>query len=360
MAVGSNHGSKKGENVNKHLALYTVAFVTLTVLLVRSVSVNAADDPRKDTATDLELICLTEQPAIVEGESATLKAWVSTLDGRSVTTPIKFEWEVNAGRIRSQAAATQWDLSTEKVEEVRDVTATVKVRQFSGSELRCEVKVFIGKKEATIRDRGTLRDDNLLSARRFLLPNDIEEPGYGLYSYLLFSAPPKDTEERARYLKTIEAYLRVLQDDVRLRRHVLRIKLNATYLPIEKLPAPGKSDAERAVNILAVYDYANAQRLLRKVEQAHQQGPYLLSVRKPMSEAVESTYLWVDLTGVVPELASQWMQDFVHLAAQQRSWSEVSLNRLRRNIRNLIGVGGKATLDVMKGLEKLIQFQAKG
>ena len=79
---------------------------------------------------------------------------------------------------------------------MRKVIATVKATRPGRSELRCAVEVFIGKKEAATPDRGPIRGESLLSARRYLLPGEVEAPGYGLYSYLLFSAPPKDAEER--------------------------------------------------------------------------------------------------------------------------------------------------------------------
>lgn len=362
--MGPSPGSKKGKNVNKQSALFTAGVATLAAaLLVHAVPVNAADDPSKDAATNVELICLTEQPAIVEGESATLRVWASTLEGGPITTPIKFEWEVNAGHIEAQAAATKWDLSTVKVAPklVRKVIATVKATQAGRSELRCAVEVFIGKKETTTPDRGTIRGEELISARGFLLPGEVEAPGYGLYSYLLFSAPPKDAEERARYLKTIEACLLVLQDvDDYLGRHVPPSKLNATYIPLKKVPDPGKSDTEWAENVLAVYDYTAAQILLSRVQQAHHQGPYLLSVLPPLSEPGKPAHLWDDLTDLVPELAWDRIKLFTYLAAQQRSWSEDSLQRFGLKLRNLIAVGGKVTPEVMKGLEKAIQFKPKG
>ena len=266
--------------MNKQSDLFGAAAVTLTALLVHSAAVHAADLATKEAASNVELICLTEQPAVVEGETVTLQAWASTPDGQPISTPISFVWEVDAGRIEAQAAVTKWDLSTVKVEPQtgrRKVIAIVKASQPGQSEMRCTVEVLIGRKEVRVPNRGTLGDDqSLLSARHFLLPGKLEAPGYGLYSYVLFSAPPKDAEEKARYLKTIEASLLVLQDvDDYLNRHVRPKSLNVTYIPLREAPNPGKSNVEWATNVLAVYDYATAQILLSRVRQAHQDGPYL-------------------------------------------------------------------------------------
>ena len=356
--MGPNIRRKKGENVNSRSALFTAGVIVLAALLAPAVPVHAADHPEKNAATGVEIICLTA-PFIWAGESATLQALAITFDGRPITTPIKFEWEVSAGRIKAQAAVAEWDLSTVKdvVPFGRKVLATVKATQPGRSELRCKVEVFV-------RPHGVSHlasPLSVISARRFLLPGKEEEPGYGLYSYLLFSAPPKNADERARYLKTIEAYLWVLEDvDYYLGANVPRSTLNATYIPLKKWPDPVKGVDRMpalAENVLAVYDYATSQILLSRVQQAHHQGPYLLSVLQPLSEPGKPAYLWEDLTGVAPELAWNWVKFFTYLAAQERSWSESSLQRFGLKLRNVVAVGGKVTPDVLKGLEKAIQFK---
>jgi hypothetical protein len=308
-----------------------------------------------------DLICFTERPAIIAGESISLQAWASTSDGRPITTPIKFEWDVDAGRTESQGASAKWDLSAVKVgpETVRKVTATVKATQPGQSEVSCTVVVFIGKRDTLEPDRGTIQGD-LISARHYLLPGGTAAPGFGLYSYLLFSAPPKNGEETARYLKTIEACLFVLEDvDEYLRRHVRPRDLNITYIPLKKVADVGKSNSEWAVNILATYDYATARILLNNVQQNHEQGPYLVSVLQPLANPGTTAYLWENLAGVVPELAWDWVRFFTYLAAQQRNWSEESLQRFGLTLRNLIAVGGKVTPDVLDAVQKAIQFTSK-
>jgi hypothetical protein len=282
-----------------------MAFAPLVQLHV----VDGAIRTNQNTAAGLELICLAEQPAIVEGESVARQAWVSTVDGRHVSRPIAFAWETDAGRIEAQTAATKWDLSSVKVtpESERRAVATVKATDPGRGELSCAVQVVIGQKATALPTRGTVQAESLLSGRHYLLPGDIESPGYGLYSYLLFSSPPRTDEERNRYLKTIEACLPVLQDvDDFLRRHVRRRNLNATYIPLKHVPDPGKSNGDWSGSVLAAYDYAAAQILLARIQQTRQGGPYLVSVLKPLSEPGVSAHLWEDLTGVVPDLAWNW------------------------------------------------------
>jgi hypothetical protein len=83
-----------------------------------------------------------------------------------------------------------------------------------------------------------------------------------------------DNEEKDRYLKTIEAYLLLLQDpDEYLGRHVRPSWLNATYIPLKKRPEPGNSNAEWAANVLAVYDYTAAEILLSHIDKSYLKGP---------------------------------------------------------------------------------------
>ena len=342
-------------------ALLAIGVWCLTVILAQPPYVGAADQAGKNSTNTIEVICLTENPAIVEGEGAILKAWASTPDGQPISRPVIFQWQVTEGRIETQAAEVRWDLSTVRVEPKegrKKLVAIVNATEPSRGEVRCAVEVFIGKREAVIPDRGAIRGESLFSAKRYLLPGESPEPGYGLYSYLLFTAPPRDKEETTRYLKTIEAYLVVLQDvDEYLRRHVRPSWLNATYIPLKKAPDPGKSNTEWAANVLAAYDYTAAQILLGMLDKSYQKGPYLVSALKPLSEADTPTYLFEDFTGVVPELAWDRIRLFTYLAAQERSWSEESFQRFGFKLRNLIAVGGRVAPDTLKGLQRLIELK---
>ena len=348
-------------DVVKRRALTACCVISLALLVQPSV-VDSAVRANQNTNAGLELICLAEQPAIVEGESVALQAWVSTVEGRPVNPPMVFSWDVDAGRIEAQAAATKWDLSSVKVspESERRAVATVKVTTTGSGELSCAVQVFIGQKVAELPKRGTVQAESLLSGRHYLLPGDVESPGYGLYSYLLFSSPPRTGQERDRYLKTIEACLLVLQDvDDFLRRHVRRRNLNATYIPVKHVPTSGKSNSDWAASVLAAYDYASAQILLARIQQTRDGGPYLVSVLKPLSEPGASAHLWEDLTGVVPELAWTWIKLFTYLAAQERSWSEDSLQRFGLRLRNLIAVGSRIPATVLKEISGAIRFRTQ-
>ena len=306
----------------------------------------------------MDVICLTDQPAIVQGESVGLRVWVSTSNGQPIAQPITFEWQVTEGRIQGTGADVRWDLTAvtiEPSEPHKKVVATVTATAPRLGEAQCPVEVFIGKKNVPSQTRGAR-----ISARRFLLPNKTEQPEYGLYSYLLFSAPPQHEEENARYLRVLGACLSVMRDiDEILKRHQPPRELNATYIPVTKVPTSGKSDAEWAEHVLAVYDYATAQILLSKLDTTYQRGPYLISVLKPLSKADSPApvHLFQDFTGVVPDQASNWVKHFMYLAAQQRGWTDQSLRRVNLTMRNLIAVASIVTPEVAGALKTMIQIR---
>ena len=182
-----------------------------------------------------------------------------------------------------------------------------------------------------------------------------------MYSYLLFESPPKDQAERARYLKALEAYLVVLQPMAELERHKRRSQLNITLIPVKRaveLPAdlgePNRA-AQIADEVLAAYDYARAKVLLDDLgKEVNRSGPYLIS-RMPGALDPTTLSLFLDMSHVAPKLIWDWTRAFCWLAAQERSWSDVALQKLALNIRNAIAVAAKNTPDVVDALQQWIR-----
>jgi hypothetical protein len=84
-------------------------------------------------------------------------------------------------------ADVRWELTAviiKPIEPHKKLVATVRATTPSLGEAHCLVEVFIGKGQAPSRG---LR----ISARRFLLPNQTEQPDYGLYSYCSSARPHK-------------------------------------------------------------------------------------------------------------------------------------------------------------------------
>lgn len=222
----------------------------------------------------------------------------------------------------------------------------------------CELQLFVSKPPVAGEPGRSAR----LSGRALLLPPPSSEPkGYGLYSYLLFDTPPKDDLERERYLKSLESYLRILQPIEELERHKRRSELNITLIPVKRnvevpddLSSP-KRASQAAEQVLAAYDYARASVLLANLgKQMGQSGPFLVSMSPRVSNP-GTLFLFFDLSRVTPKLVGDWVRAFSLLAAQERSWSEIELERLALNIRNFLAVAAKTYPEVLGALQQLIQ-----
>lgn len=339
----------------------TVAGLLLIIVSLNPQVALAQTDGRNNA---MEVLCLTERPVIDQGTNTRLQAWAATPDGTPVAQPISFEWQVTAGAVQGTGADVQWTLSGVSIEFGdlhKKVTATVNAVSADGRSVTCAVDVFIGKKEIASSGNGnSATRGGLRSARRYLLPDGKEETDYGLYSYLLFPAPPRTEEEKVRYLKTLESCLHVMQDvEDHIKRHRRPRELNATHIPVISVPKYSEVPTEWAANVLSVYDYTTAQKLLDKLDKTYQRGPYLISVlRKPLSNMTMPVqeHLLQDFTGKVPELVSNVVDLFTYRAAQQRTWSEVTLRAFSLNVRNLIAVAGKVTPEVANALITLVQL----
>lgn len=258
-----------------------------------------------------------------------------------------------------------WNLSSVNImsgELHKKVKADVKATSASLGEATCSVEVFIGKKEQVVPGPPPIdRSGGLRSARRYLLPSEKEESGFGLYSYLLFPVPPGSDDEKARYLKTLESCLRMMQGvEEHLARHRRPSELNATHIPVTKVPKYNKDLEKWAANVLDLYDYATAQKLLDKLDKTYRRGPYLISViKQPLSNGDASipVHLLQDFTGKVPELVSQFVDFFTYRAAQQRAWTDESLQSFRLNVRNIVAVASKVEPGVADAVIKLVSLK---
>ncbi|NOU10211.1 MAG: hypothetical protein HOO98_09370 [Nitrospira sp.] len=333
-----------------------VVSLWLLVTLGYSFTVYAAENVEPDGTNRLELICLAEQPTIVQGQRVELRVWATASDGQPIVPSVIFQWQAEEGHIQNGEGDAEWDLNGVTFETnkwYKKVVATVTATSPSFGNAQCSVEVLIGKE--AFRMRGPL-----ISSRQFLMPTVKEKTGYGLYSYLVFSTPPQHDEEKTRYLKVLEACLSMMRDIEEFRNRQPAAELNATYIPLRKSPMPSTSDSEWAEHVLDAYDYAAAQILLNKLGATYQQGPYLISVQKqPLSTSKKPPplYLFQDFTGVVPDHASNWVKHFIYLAAQQRSWEDQSLRQAHLKMRNLLAVAGIVTPDVVSALKALIQIR---
>jgi hypothetical protein len=188
-----------------------------------------------------------------------------------------------------------------------------------------------------------------------LLAGEPEAPGYGLYSYLLFGSQPTE-EARERCLRAVEAYWGLIPEIASLEQYVKRKELNIAYLPVRTLPGQPPSTA----GVLESYDYARARSLLRYVPGANREGPYILSLLRPVGDSagadVLRPHLFQDLSRVPPPLVATWVREFLNQAAQERFWEERTAESFALRLRATVAVLGVALPEVKKALDTWIAW----
>lgn len=204
------------------------------------------------------------------------------------------------------------------------------------------------------QSRGLSRE----TGRAFLVDTQIEEPGYGLYSYLLFGSPPINDIVRQRYIQAITAYKDIIIDIKDLEKYIPLKELNITYLPID-LPPPSNASAEW---ILEHYNYARAKALLRTLPGSLREGPYIISTLNPLSttQTPPEKYLFQDMTSVVPDVISLWVKEFITQASQEHSWNEETAKQFALRLRSSLALVTEASSKVKKaqktGLKDMIAW----
>lgn len=221
--------------------------------------------------------------------------------------------------------------------------ATVKRDDFRNSTRTCSIQVIIPEPLSVERLRAT---PQYFITRAILLSDRHEEPGYGLYSYVLFSTPPDpdDTTMYERYLKIVEVYLRMMEPLSRFEHEVQPSHLNVTHVPINAMPVDVrledtiKSDTRKAAERLVErYDYARAQLILYRAGLTNRKGPYLLSSLNPLGRYPAARPFFVqDLSNIPPEQAGEWLREFINQTAQERFWEPRALPQLTLKMKAIV------------------------
>jgi hypothetical protein len=164
-------------------------------------------------------------------------------------------------------------------------------------------------------ESGSGQDRELEIGYAFLVGNQAEEKGYGLYSYLLFGSPPTEANKNL-YLKTISACIKMMPNIKRFEEGGFhRRELNVTYIPIHK-PVPTTKDGISPEEVLKNYNYVRARLLLRNLPGVYRNGPYIISTLNPLSshQDLSEGYLLQDLSRIPPtrsDLIYAWVKEFL-------------------------------------------------
>jgi hypothetical protein len=346
---------KKNSSKSGHACLWiAVALAASCLPATRAQSTaqkTAGDQPSGDLA------CTPDAPVAKTGDTISLRVWALPATNKN----FDYKWSVDAGQIEGEGREVHWRLAG-----VRPGTHLVKV-QFAaaGSVQQCAVELMV------VAGDIDLRGGHRATGRAWLLPDQTEDARYGLRSYLLFGAPPSGDEQRDRYLRTIEEYLKFPSSEALEKYYQsanLPLKaLNVTYLPLKSKPSQDTMDSLRSADsarkvaeeLLRRYDYERALVILAELEGEHHQGPYLVSY-PAHAGPIDQPYIFQDLSWVPPEVITLWVHEFLNQAAQERDWSKPKTASFVLKMRTIITVCGSGYEVVQKSVDRLVSYYQGG
>lgn len=181
-------------------------------------------------------------------------------------------------------------------------------------------------------------------SRSYLVQN--EDKGFGLYSYLLFSERPNESN-RSKYLNILKAYYNKIEQVEQQGRYINRDSLNVIYLPLRIKPNRSfyyLTEEKKHEWILKNYDYARARFYLNKVETILGRGPFFISYSKPLNQVSNLTdqYLVQDLSNVHEDVVTLWVVKFLEVSSKPHYWDQKDLKDFAHEIRNKIAIGAEA------------------
>jgi hypothetical protein len=197
-----------------------------------------------------------------------------------------------------------------------------------------------------------------VTGRDFLVKGSAEEPGFGLYSYVLFAGRPTD-ESKPRYLAVIRAWRQEIQDIAGLEgNRYPKNKLNVAYMPVRNKAANPDIDENW---VLENYDYDQAVLLLGCLPENYRnhQGPYLVSHTTPLAPSSGGDFLYQDLSIVNPKLATDWIQHFLDRASQERFWQTNKMEDFAFAMRNFVADAAPEVTDIRAAVASWIQTISK-
>lgn len=309
----------------KRSLLYTLALSVVSCL--HSFAFEKTDLPA--------IVCVPDRVLVYPRASVTtLRVWLSSNDNA-----VSYQWYADAGKIKSEGAEAQWELSGVKPGNYH---AMVKVTGPGVGAIDCSLTVAVSLPPLDLMGGG------FETARSFLLPNQLEGKGYGLYSYFLLGKEP-DNLSRPRIMSSIVGYLKTY-DVNELEKHFKRNEINIVYLPLrDEVEQTVMQDLKKkkytavAEWMLTHYDYERARGFLKKLPGQHRDGgPYLVSSLMPLSKGnVTPDHLDQNFSPVPAHLAEGWISFFVNQTAQERWWEEKTVIKIMKAMRMYLGIAAE-------------------
>ena len=297
----------------------------ILVLLSCSLGLNAQAPP--------PLVCSPEKPTVLTDETIPLKA-------RILEASSKFAWSASAGRIIGGGPLVLWDFSGVPVGEYR---AKVVATSANGIESQCSLRVSV---EPAITIKGEV------AARRSLLVRGVAEPnGYGLYSYLLL----KDDASQGRNLAALSAFWQKIIALAELDKKRTPARIHLSFVPVQTRI----SGEAQPGQVLKVYDYDRALRLLEHLDGVGREGPFIIASSSPLPQHRGGPLLKYDLSAVPAKNVRLWVSEFLDQSGQEDFAQTNSVAMFELRMRTTVGVLSEALPKGLVGLTTILSLSGK-
>jgi hypothetical protein len=336
----------------------TLARIIAVPLLI-ACSISACAGQQISTTTEpLILFCSLDRPVV--GKSGAVKATV-TPDAKTAFD-ISYQWTAREGGFVVDGQPTSSQASGSEVKwTAKDASPGVHqlrlaAQSSSGRTGSCTLSIVVlaterGTQEALIQDL----------ARAFLVRDDLETAGYGLYSYLVIpdgcaSSQPGTLRERCAIFVR-QALLQIRDEkDMKAADVAPPSHLNITYLLVKRtIPSDTAADLDRRLDdqvnwILGNYDYARCHKLLLLMKDPlAKPGPLVISTKEPVfyrnahpsgKNQKPPEQLYQDYSDVPLNIIPLWFDRFRSQSFQEKFWETGALESFAWGLRKYLAIAG--------------------
>lgn len=204
-----------------------------------------------------------------------------------------------------------------------------------------------------------------ISCRDYLIKGQKEKPGYGLYSYIIFSNEPTNEIEFRRYLTLYHAYRSHIRKYKEFSDYPIdKANLNILYWPLQSDPIKrGMAAYENNGHFVENYDYARAAYLRSKIKGLKGPGPFIVACHFPLSSVSfnekHKEMLIINLSRVDEDLFTDvflWFK--AKVADDAATWKySFDWNKLRIHFYSMLKLHGEPVLNAAKWVGEVFEIK---
>jgi hypothetical protein len=192
-----------------------------------------------------------------------------------------------------------------------------------------------------------------------LLGQDIEESGFGLYSYILIRRAPMEEEQIERVVSVLEAVIAEREVSELRDAGFEKAELNVGHIPVcDDFDPEGIGDP---AIVFQKYNYARAKHILSLLPEdrvGEGDGPYIVSTDAPVGnrrglENVERLIVQ-DFTNVHPRVVSLWVREFVHQTKRANWWEPSLWSTVKKHLRNVLANSAEYVSQVEQAFRQIL------